>query len=475
MTPLVVQGFVSANKECVMKRLLGRFVSVFLSVLLSANFLISPAFAKRASQPTLVSKVVRYDAQAVARYDGSLLYKTAFENIRDNHLGLLTPSARAKWVKTWENRFGGNWLQKSGNADRAISQMLESLRFQHDNYFPPADWTTQQNDSQGLSVGIGARFHVLDKNTGSALTYTYTLGVKRHLVVTEAPSAGSPAAIAGLQKDDVVLFVQGQPVDGKSAQTVINQINGESANTNLRLTVKRGNQVHSFSMKRALVSTPAVTFLEVNKNVAYIRLPSFESEHLENEMAAALAQANKYGSLIFDLRGNPGGRLEAAIALFAQMNETGTAVVMKERSDNKLTETTYRFTATEVTSEVIENGVVTNSLTVARMNETLLVLHPSVKVYVLIDGDSASASEIIAGAFKANKRATIIGVKSYGKDVGQTVYELPFNRGISVTSFEFLPGGVSMNRKGIDPDIVVSSRGSGDRQFEKALEEALKP
>lgn len=460
-----------------MKRLIGCFVSVFLSVLLSVNVLVSPTVANTVEPKThtVTSKIVRYSAQAVVKYDGRLLYKTAFEYVRDNHLGLLKPSARAKWEKTWENRFSGTWLSKAGHADRAIVQMLESLGFQHDNYLPPTDWTAQQNEFQGLLVGIGASFHVLDKNTGSALTNSYTLGVTRLLVVTEAPTPGSPAEIAGLQKDDIVLFVQGQRVDGNSGKSVISQINGETVNTSVRLTVKRGNQVLSFTMKRALISTPTVTFLEVNKRVAYIRQSDFESEQLEEQMRVALTKASGYDALIYDLRGNLGGRLEAAIAIFAQMNESGTVVVMRERSDNKLTETTSRVTPTETTTVTTEDGVVTNTNVVARVNETLLALAPRVKVIVLIDGDSASASEIITGSFKANKRAIIIGVKSYGKDVGQNVYELPFNRGISVTSFEFLPGGVSMNRKGIDPDIVVTQRGSGDRQFEKALEEALKP
>ncbi len=453
-----------------MKRLVRRFVPAIVSFFVAVNMLFSPAV----SAP-VVMKTVKMFTPASQQYDGKLLYQQAFENIRDNHLGLLSPSARQKWVKAWENRFHANWLQRSGNADRAIAQMLESMKFQHDNYFPPADWAKQLSSSQGLTVGLGARFQVLNKTTSGGLTALYTLSLNRNLVVADKPVPGSPAEIAGLAQGDIVLFVNGQKVDGKVAQDVIDQINGSNANTSVRLTVKRGSQSLSFTMKRAVVSHATVTFMEVNKRVAYIHQPDFESELIESEMKAALAQATNYDAVIYDLRKNPGGRMEAAIEIFAQMSETGTALVVRERSSSQILEQTYKVTSTEFSNVITADGKAVTTEILARANTSLLALKPQVKLIVLIDEESASASEIMAGALKANKRAIIIGVKSFGKDVGQSVYELSFNRGISVTSFEFLPGGVSMNRTGINPDIVVVQKGPGDRQFERAVQEALKP
>jgi carboxyl-terminal processing protease len=445
-----------------MKRLLGCFVLLF-SLFLVTGFHSSPVHAQTQVQ-----------SQATQRFDGKLLYKDAFEHVRDNHLALLTTSAREKWIKTWENRYSDKWLRKSGNADLAIVRMLESLKHKHDNYFTSSQWQTQVDESHGFLVGIGAIFEVTNKTTGGGMTNRYTLSVERQLAVAEDPNPGSPAAKAGLLKGDIVLFVQGNPVRGQVAQDVIDTINGSVKNSTVRLTIKRQDGVKQIRLTRDLIITPTIKFLEVNSDVAYIKQLDFSSDLLESEMRAALTKASNYKTLILDLRGNPGGRLEAALSIFAQTHESGTAVVMRERMFDKLVETTFKFTPTEFHTIVSENGVVTETNIVARADEFLLALNPSTKVFLLIDDESASASEIVAGAYKMSNRGVVIGIKSYGKDVGQSVFGIQFGRGISVTSFEFLPGGASMNRQGIDPHIVVNQRGNGDKQFERALEEAIK-
>lgn len=446
-----------------MKRLLGCFVLLF-SLFLATGFYSLPVHAQ-----------TQVHSQATQRFDGKLLYKDAFEHVRDNHLALLTTSAREKWIKTWEHRYSDKWLRKSGNADLAIVRMLESLKHKHDNYFTSSQWQTQVDESHGFLVGIGAIFEVTSKTTGGGMTNRYTLSVERQLAVAEDPNPGSPAAKAGLLKGDIVLFVQGISVRGQVAQDVIDTINGSVKNSTVRLTIKRQDAVKQIRLTRNLIITPTIKFLEVNSDVAYIKQLDFSSDLLESEMRAALTKASNYKTLILDLRGNPGGRLEAALSIFAQTHETGTAVVIRERIGEKLVETTFKFTPTEFHTIVSENGVVTESNIVARADEFLLALNPSTKVFLLIDDESASASEIVAGAYKVSNRGVVIGIKSYGKDVGQSVFGIQFGRGISITSFEFLPGGASMNRKGVDPHIVVNQRGNGDKQFERALEEAIKP
>jgi carboxyl-terminal processing protease len=446
-----------------MKRLLGCFVLLF-SLFLATGFYSPPVHAQTQVQ-----------SQATQRFDGKLLYQDAFEHVRDNHLALLTQSARDKWVKTWQHRYSDKWLRTPGNADIAIVRMLESLKHKHDNYFTLSQWQTQVDESHGLLVGIGAIFEVKNKTTGGGMTNRYTLSVERQLVVAEDPTLGSPAANAGLQKGDIVLFVQGNPVRGQVAQDVIDTINGSVKGSRVRLTIKRQDAVKQLRLTRDLIITPTVKFLEVNSSTAYIKQLDFNSDLVESEMRAALTKASKYKTLILDLRGNLGGRLEAALSVFAQTHESGTALVMRERMIDKLVETTYKFTPTEFHTIVSENGVVTETNIVARADESLLALNPSTKIFLLIDDESASASEIFAGAYKVSNRGVIIGIKSYGKDVGQSVFGIKFGRGISITSFEFLPGGVSMNRQGIDPHIVVMQRGNSDKQFERAMEEAIKP
>lgn len=452
-----------------MKRLLGCFL-LLLSFFLATEVSTSTAHAQ--SPPRVSSQV---QTQTTQRFDGKLLYQSAFEHIRDNHLALLSPSARKKWVKFWEHRYDDKWLKKPGNADLAIVRMLESLEHKHDNYFTRSQWQTQIEESQGLLVGIGAVFEVKNKTTGGGMTNRYKLSVEHQLIVASDPMPASPATKAGLKKGDIILFVQGKSVRGQVAQDVIDTINGSVKGTKVRLTVKRDDTVHQLLLTRELVVTPVVKFLEVNQDVAYIKQLDFMSDLVETEMRQALVQANNYKTLILDLRGNPGGRLEAALSIFAQIHESGTALVTRERNADKQVETTFKFTPTEFHTITSIDGVVTNTEVVARTDDSLIALNTSVKLILLVDDESASASEILAGASKVNNRAVLIGVKSYGKDVGQSVYEILFSRGISITSFEFLPGGISMNRQGIDPHIVVQQRGVGDKQFERAMEEASKP
>ncbi len=452
-----------------MKRLIGCFL-LLLSFFLATEVSTLPV---QAQSPSSVSSPIQ--AQATQRFDGKLLYQNAFEHIRDNHLALLSGSARNKWVKFWEHRYSDQWLRKPGNADLAIVRMLESLKHKHDNYFTSSQWQTEVEESQGILAGIGAIFEVRNKTTGGGMTNRYELNLERQLVVAYDPAPASPAAKAGLQKGDIILFVQGKSVRGQVAQDVIDNINGSIKGTKVRLTVKRKDAVHQLHLTRELVVTPVVKFLEVNQDVAYIKQIDFMSELVETEMRQALIQANNYKTLILDLRGNSGGRLEAALSIFAQIHDSGTALVTRERNADKQVETTFKFTPSEFHTITSIDGVITNTEVVARTDEFLLALNASVKVILLVDDESASASEILAGASKVNSRAHLIGVKSYGKDVGQSVYEIIFGRGISITSFEFLPGGVSMHRQGIDPHIVVRQRGAGDKQFERAMEEASKP
>lgn len=455
-----------------MKRLLGCFVLLF-SFFLQTGICSLPVHAQ--SPPRDLAQIQSHVQNQAKRFDGKLLYQDAFEHVRDNHLALLPQNARDKWVKFWEHRYSDTWLRKPGNADLAVARMLESLKHKHDHYFSSSQWQTQVDEFNGYQVGIGAIFEVVSKTTGSGMTDRYTLNVERQLIVSEQPEPDSPAAKAGLQKGDVILFVQGNSVAGQVAQEVIDTINGSVKGTRVRLTVRRGDAVHKLRIIRDLTISKTVRFVRVNSDVAYIKQLDFSSDLVESEMRTALAEASKYKTLILDLRGNPGGRLEAALSIFAMTNESGTALVTRERVGDKRIETAYIFTPGEIQTVKTENGVVIESTIEPRTGDLLQALSTNTKVILLIDDESASASEIVSGAFKANNRGILIGVKTYGKDVGQSVYEILFGRGISVTSFEFLPGGVSMNRQGIDPTIVVKQRGIGDAQFERALQESLKP
>ncbi len=196
-------------------------------------------------------------------------------------------------------------------------------------------------------------------------------------------------------------------------------------------------------------------------NIGYIQIKTFSSENTAAEVEAALKALSGAKSYILDLRGNGGGYVMQAFEVFSLFVDQGTFTTLKGHHKGAAYKEEYVVKAKHL--ENIENGTVTKYD--RRPN-----LSGSKPLVILVDGDSASASEMLTGALKDCGRATVVGTKTFGKGIAQIAPALKNGGAVRVTFAEyFLPGGSSIHRKGITPDRVVNRGNSGDPQVAEAL------
>jgi len=256
---------------------------------------------------------------------------------------------------------------------------------------------------------------------------------------------------------DLIIAIDGDPLTNSTLDEAVDKMRGPP-NTNIKLKIKReGMDPFDVSLTRAIIHVAAVRGRIERENIAYIRIPSFLPEHLGTEMEAKFkdlkAQAGgKLGGLVIDLRADPGGLLDQAIAVSDDFLEHGEIVSTRGRRPDDV----QRYNA--------HPGDITNGL----------------PIVVLIDGGTASASEIVAGALQDHHRAVIMGMRSFGKGSVQTIIPLPGAGAMRLTTARyFTPSGRSIQGKGIDPDIVVEPAkiekiALADRPHESDLKGALK-
>ena len=246
------------------------------------------------------------------------------------------------------------------------------------------------------------------------------------LITVIAPIKGSPAEAAGLKSGDKIVSVDGVEYTVDEMEEAVKHIKGDKGTT-VTLGIMSGEEgrVRDVKITRDEIHTESVITGTIG-DIAYIGLTQFEENTAEDFTKALKAASDKKG-LILDLRGNPGGILEAAVAISDQLLPKADIVSAK---DNRKKEV-FHYTSDEES-----------------WNKSIVVL---------VNGGSASASEIVAGALKDNKAATLVGEKTYGKGVVQTLVPLPGGGGIKLTTSEyFTPSGVSIQDKGIEPDVKVS-------------------
>lgn len=297
----------------------------------------------------------------------------------------------------------------------AINGMLDTLGDQgHTRYNTPEEWQRQQESLSGEFEGIGA---YVSEEGG--------------MPVIVAPIEGSPAEAAGIQAGDIILRINGERTDNMTLDEVVSRIRGKPG-TNVTLTVQQLNRDTpiDITITRARVQIPAVTWRMLPGKVAHLRLSQF-SEKAVPELKRALEEARQQGAraLILDLRNNPGGLLEQAIGVASQFLPQD-AVVLRVRDRNGKEEV-YR--ATEAQPET------------------------NLPMVVLINGGSASSSEIVAGALQDHRRATVIGVPTAGLGTVLTPFTLDNGGAVYLGTAEWLtPDGRQIRNTGIEPDIRVS-------------------
>ncbi len=293
----------------------------------------------------------------------------------------------------------------------AIEGMLAATGDKHTSYMDPHTYEQANAEMEGSYTGIGA--------------WVNTSGDYVEIV---SPMKGSPAEEAGLKPKDIVIAVNGKDTTGTAGDIVLQSILGPAGEV-VVLTIRRGDEIFDVSITRRVIQIPVVDYEMLEGDIAYIALYTFNDkavEQVENALNDLMPQNPK--GLIFDLRDNGGGYLYAAIDISAMFIKEGV-ILYEEYGDD--TRDTYRADGNAIA--------------------------PNVPMVVLINGGSASASEIVAGALQDHGRATLIGEVSYGKGSVQSWIDLSDNQGgVRITIARWLtPNGNQIAEIGLTPDIEV--------------------
>jgi len=315
-------------------------------------------------------------------------------------------------------RVRSDYVEKPDDSkliESAINGMLSALD-PHSAYLSPKHFRDMQVQTRGEFGGLG-------------IEVTLENGV----VKVVAPIDDTPAAKAGVLANDLITHLDNEQIVGLTLEQAVEKMRGP-VNSPITLTVVRKGRDEPFDIKitRDIIRINAVR-AKAKNDIAYIRVTTFNEQTHTNlvrsmEKMKAEIGPNKLRGYVLDLRNNPGGLLDQAIAVSDDFLERGAIVLTRGRNN----EETQRSQA--------------------RPGE----LADGKKVVVLINGGSASASEIVAGALQDHKRATVIGTRSFGKGSVQTIIPLGANGAIRLTTARYYtPSNRSIQAKGIDPDIRI--------------------
>ncbi len=312
-------------------------------------------------------------------------------------------------------------LKTNYDGNLTESQLLNGLKHglaeatndPYTEYFTPAEAKAFNGELNNSFSGIGAELGA-DSNGDLQII---------------APIAGTPAAQAGLQAQDLIVSINGTSTAGMSVDAAVNKIRGP-ANTKVTLQIVRGNQTLSFTITRQNITVPSVTTKTLAGNIGYMSISTFadDTSALAQKAADQFASAHVSG-IILDLRNDPGGLLNAAVNVSSLWLPQGQTVLQEKRG-NTVVQTYQALGGDEL------HGI------------------PTV---VLINGGSASASEITTGALHDNHDAYVIGTKSYGKGVVQQLINFGDGSQLKVTIASwYRPDGKNINHLGITPDQAVT-------------------
>ncbi|MDD2239036.1 MAG: S41 family peptidase [Kiritimatiellae bacterium] len=299
-------------------------------------------------------------------------------------------------------------------VEGALKGMLQSLD-PHSQFMDKEAFKAMREETAGQFGGLGI-----------------TIGLKDMVLTVIAPMEGTPAFRAGLLSGDKIMEVDGESTEGITLEDAVKKLRGEPGSTvEIKIFRPTVQLMKKFELERAVINVPSVKDTRVlDGQIGYIRMLQFgesTADDLQRELDSLEEQAVK--ALVLDLRSNPGGLLSAAVEVAQKFLRRGDLIVFTRGRDNRM-ERSYR----------------------ARARTTF----PNVPMAVLINGFSASASEIVAGALQDNQRAILVGEKSFGKGSVQSV--LPQDGGTAIrltTAKYYTPSERVIHDNGIEPDIVV--------------------
>lgn len=313
-------------------------------------------------------------------------------------------------------------ISENNLVDGALKGLFEGLNDPYSQYYTADEFQSLKEQTSGSFVGIGVYMGINPENNKLTII---------------SPIEGSPSDKAGIKSGDIVLKVDGESVDSKKIDDVIKHIKGKE-NTKVNLTIQRDNKELRFDIKRETIVTKSVSNEIMDNNIGYLRITSFD-ENTYKEFKKNLSELESKGAkgLVIDLRDNPGGLLDVCVDIADDLIGKGTVVYTKDNTGNK---EYYKSDDKEVDMPMV----------------------------VLINGGSASASEILTAALVDNGKAIAIGETSFGKGLVQSVKGLKDGTGYKLTTAQyFTPNGEYINGKGITPKIQEKNE---NQQLKLALE-----
>lgn len=320
-------------------------------------------------------------------------------------------------------------LESSQMLEGASAGIVSSLEDPYSQYLDKQRWEEMKMQLNAEFGGIGV--------------YIVQLSDGRLVVIS--PIKGTPAEKAGLEHEDIIIKINGETTLNMTRDDAVDRLRGEPG-TQVEVTVYRekDKQDHTYTLIREIINVPSVEYkmLDKEQGIGYLKLTQFHA-HSTEEMIKGLNGLNDQGAqaLILDLRDNGGGDFHVSLAIANMFLDDKDVVSIVDRRGNKQTERS------------MPGG-------------------SSIPVVVLVNGNTASASEILSGALQDNKRAVLVGEKTFGKGLVQTIFPLRNGGALKLTTQKyFTPNGTDINEIGIIPDYTVENPPASDKdlQLEKAL------
>lgn len=353
------------------------------------------------------------------------VYHTAWQLVKDNYYDASFNGV--KWAEL-EHRFD-NRIRTVDDAHKSIKEMLLTLKDPYTRFLDPRAFQDENDAIDAKIVGIGINLQLKDKR----------------LIITRTIEDG-PAERAGIRAGDEIVEIDSANSVGITPEQAAERIRGEIG-TKVDLSVKHSAtaKVSKVTIMRREITIKSVSTKMLDGNIGYIQLVTFISNDAAREFRQALKKLAKADGIVIDLRDNPGGLLSNALDIADMLLEKGPIV-------------------STIGRQVRHTDIATG----APLTHQPLV--------VLVDEESASASEILASALKDNGRAVLVGTKTYGKGLVQEINKLPGGAAIHITVSRYLtPSGADINKVGVEPDVTVkvATAQTGESREDVQLKTAL--
>lgn len=345
--------------------------------------------------------------------------------------------SKLKQLKTVIDEYYLGEIDEEQLREYSYKGMIAGLEDPYSVYYTKEEYEDVEESSEGIFSGVG-------------IVLTQDMETKAITVVK--PMKDGPAQKAGIKAGDILIKVEGEEISSdEDLSSVVSRVKGKEG-TKVTLTFSRDGKEKDYTLTRQEIKNPTVEYEMLENKVGYIKITEFDEVTVEQfDDALGQLEDNRMKKLVLDLRDNPGGLLDAVVDIADRILPTGMIVYTEDKNGKK---TEYEAKSAECVEQPIA---------------------------VLLNGNSASASEILAGAIQDYKAGTLVGTTSYGKGIVQNIFQLGDGSAIKLTIANYYtPKGRNIHKKGIDPDVEVELKESLKDEIEikksedNQLQEALK-